>query len=285
MPTTDSICANAPACLARLLLAAAVPLCACGPAETPTGALEDTLPPAPLSRQRVVDLSHALSPDSLYWPTGTPFEFERLSWGPSDQGEWYAAARFATVEHLGTHLDAPVHFHETGWTGDQIPVENFVGPAVVIDISARAGTDPDATLQAGDLEQWEARHGPVPRGAIVVVRSGWSRRWPDWNGYYGSDTPFDTSTLHFPGVSPGGAEAVIERGVVGIGIDTASIDPGNDMMFRAHRVLSAANLFNLENLSGLDQLPESGATLLALPVKIAGATGGPARVLALVPEE
>jgi len=262
-------------------------LVACAPAGETTGNPGDgeTAAAATLTAgRRIVDLTHELSPESLYWPTGTPFEFERLSWGPNEQGWWYAAARFATVEHLGTHLDAPIHFHEGGWTNEQIPVQRFLAPAVVIDIAQRAATDPDATLRAEDLVAWEQRNGPIPAGAIVVVRSGWSSRWPDWNTYYGSDNPFDTTTLHFPGVSPEGAAAVIERGAVGVGIDTASIDPGNDLQFRAHKVLSAASLFNLENLTGLEQLPESGATLLALPIKIAGGTGGPTRVVALVPD-
>lgn len=266
------------------LASAALALTACTtPAEMPAEATAPR-PSSPLDGQRLVDLSHELSPDSLYWPTGTPFEFERVAWGPNDQGDWYAAARFATVEHLGTHLDAPIHFHEGGWTNDQIPTDHLVGPAVVIDISERAAGDPDAVLQAEDVEAWEARHGAMPAGAIVLVRSGWSDHWPDWNAYYGSETPFDTATLHFPGVSPEGAEAVIARSAAGIGVDTASIDPGNDTQFRAHRVLAAANLFNLENLTGLEQLPESGATLLALPIKIAGGSGGPARIVALVPE-
>ena len=270
---------------AQVVLAAlgSVQAVACAPAGSPAP------PPASpadwLASVRVVDLTHPLSPDSLYWPTGSPFEFERISWGADEAGNWYAAARFCTPEHLGTHLDAPVHFSESGWTNDAIPAERFVAPAVVIDISERAAEDPDATLAPEDIAGWGARHGPIPAGAIVLVRSGWSSRWPDWNAYYGSDTPFDTATLHFPGVSPEAAELLVQRGVGGVGIDTASIDPGNDVEFRAHRVLSAGNLFNLENLTGLDALPEEGALLLALPVKIAGGSGGPTRVLALVPEQ
>ncbi len=232
---------------------------------------------------RLVDLTHALSPDSLYWPNGEPFEHERQGWEFDADGNWYAMARFSTPEHLGTHLDAPIHFAAGGWTSAEIPAERFLGAAVVVDISERAAADPDATLQPGDLEAWEARHGAVPEGSILLVRTRWSERWPNWSDYYGSDDPFDTTSLHFPGVSAEAAAAIVERGVIGVGIDTASIDPGNDVAFRAHRVLAAANIFNLENLRELGELPENGATLLALPIKIADGTGGPARVLALVP--
>ena len=231
----------------------------------------------------LVDLTHALSPDSLFWPNGEPFEHERQGWEFDADGNWYAMARFSTPEHLGTHLDAPIHFSAAGWTSAQIPPERFLGPAVVVDISARAAIDIDSTLQPSDLEAWEARHGAIPESSILLVRTRWSERWPNWNSYYGSDDAFDTTTLHFPGVSAEAARAIVERGVVGVGIDTASIDPGSDIAFSAHRVLAAANIFNLENLTGLDALPEDGAMLLALPIKIADGTGGPTRVLGVVP--
>lgn len=231
----------------------------------------------------VVDLTHALGPDSLFWPNGEPFEHEKQGWEFDPDGNWYAMARFSTPEHLGTHLDAPIHFSATGWTSAQIPVERFLGPAVVVDISERAALDIDSALQPSDLEAWEARHGAIPENSILLVRTRWSERWPNWNSYYGSDDAFDTTTLRFPGVSAEAARAIVDRGVVGVGIDTASIDPGNDVAFSAHRVLAAANVFNLENLTGLDALPETGAMLLALPIKIADGTGGPARVLGLTP--
>jgi len=237
----------------------------------------------PFADYDLVDLTYPLSEDSLYWPNGSPFEYERQGWGTREDGEWYAMGYFSTPEHLGTHLDAPIHFAESGWTNAEIPVRRFFAPAVVVDISERAATDPDTTLGPGDIDRWIEQHGEVPGGAIVLVRTGWSTKWPDWNGYYGSDDPFDTTTLHFPGVSPAGAERAIEVGAVGVGIDTASIDPGNDTVFDAHRALAGAQLFNLENLMNLDQLPEAGAYLIALPAKIEGGSGAPARVVALIP--
>jgi len=239
--------------------------------------------PLSLSGATLVDLTHPLSPDSLYWPNGSAFEYEREIWGEREDGKWYAMGRYATPEHLGTHLDAPIHFAPGVWANAEIPVERFFGPAVVIDIADRAATDPDTTLSVADVEAWEATHGPVPEGAIVLVRTGWSTRWPDWNAYYGSDDPLDTTTLHFPGFSPEAAAALVARAVHGVGIDTASIDPGNDTAFDAHRVFAAGQLYNLENLTNLEQLPESGAYLIALPIKIAGGSGGQARVIAVLP--
>lgn len=230
-----------------------------------------------------VDLTYPLSPDSIYWPTGSSFEYERLAWGINDAGYWYAAAAFASPEHLGTHLDAPIHFGEGGWTSAEIPVDRFFARGVLIDISSKAAADPDATLDPEDIEAWEQRHGPIAEGSVVIVRSGWARRWPDWNSYYGTETPEDVTTLHFPGVSEAGALVLQARGVAGVGIDTASIDPGVSSEFEAHRVLAARNAYNLENLTGLDGLPETGFGIIALPMKIEGGTGGPTRVVAVVP--
>ena len=239
----------------------------------------------PLEERRpVIDLTHPLSPDSLYWPTGQPFESERLAWGVNDAGYWYASGAFSSPEHLGTHLDAPVHFSEDGWTSADIPIERLIGPGALIDISTRADDDADAVLRPDDVIGWEANHGTIPEQAIVIIRTGWSAHWPSWERYYGSATPMDVATLHFPGVSPEAARLLVERGVAGVGIDTASIDPGADVGFRTHQVLGAANIFNLENLTNMDDVPPTGFTVIAMPMKIAGGTGGPARVVAEVGE-
>lgn len=231
---------------------------------------------------QLLDLSWPLSPEGLYWPTGAPFEHEVTS-SMTEGGYWYASGTFSSPEHLGTHLDAPIHFGEGRWTSAEIPLERLFAPGITIDISDRAQADPDATLNPADIEAWERDNGAIPAGAIVLVRTGWSTRWPDWNAYYGSDTPQDVGTLHFPGVSPEAAELLVERAVAGVGIDTASIDPGPSADFQAHQVLAAANIFNLENLTGLEALPADGFGIIALPMKIAGGTGAPTRVVAVLP--
>lgn len=229
----------------------------------------------------LVDLSYPLSPDSLYWPTGSPFEHQ-LSSGISDGGYWYASGDFSSPEHLGTHIDAPIHFGQGGWTVSEIPLQRLLARGIVIDISAKSAADPDATLSEADIDAWEERNGPIAPGSIVIVRTGWAARWPDENAYYGTETPEDVSTLHFPGVSPAAAAALAERGVYGVGLDTASIDPGISSTFPAHQVLAAASIFNLENLTNIADLPETGFGVIALPMNIEDGTGGPTRVVAVV---
>ena len=231
---------------------------------------------------KLIDLTYPLSPDSLYWPIGSRFEHQQLDWGMSEGGYWYASAAFSSPEHLGTHLDAPIHFGENGWANADIPIERLFAHGVVIDITSKSNASADATLSVDDIEAWEQRNDTLQEGSIVIVRTGWASGWPDWETYYGSSTPTDVATLHFPGISPEAAQALVNRGIFGVGIDTASIDPGNSSTFEAHQILAAANVFNLENLTNVDGLPEAGFDIIALPMKIKDGTGGPARVVAIV---
>ena len=244
-----------------------------------------TPPPFDLATAKVVDLSHTYGADTLYWPTSpSAFELKELAHGVSEGGWFYSANLLCTPEHGGTHLDAPIHFHDDVWTSEQIPAERFVRPVVVIDVSEQAAADPDYVLSLGDLGAWESEHGAVPAGAIVLLRTGWDARWPDRLAYLGDDTPGDASNLHFPSFGEEAAKLLVERGVYGLGVDTASIDSGNSTTFPVHRVAAAQNVFGLENLRGLSQLPVTGAWIAALPMKIEGGSGGPARVVAFVAE-
>lgn len=238
-----------------------------------------------LTRSRLVDLTHTFNARTLYWPTATTgFQLERLAFGPTPGGYFYASNAYAAPEHGGTHLDAPIHFHEGGVTADRIPLEQLIAPAVVIDVRESAARDADYRLTRADVLSWEKRHGPVPRGAFVLLRTGWGARWPQPRAYFGDDTPGDASRLHFPSF---GAEAagylVTERGVAALGADVASIDYGPSQDFIVHRIAAAAGVLGLENLANLDQLPPTGATVIALPMKIENGSGGPLRAVALVP--
>jgi kynurenine formamidase len=239
----------------------------------------------PLASSKVVDLSHAFDDSTLYWPTSpTRFELKKLSYGETPGGYFYAANTLCTPEHGGTHLDAPIHFNKDGKTIDQIPLRQLIAQAVVIDVSAKAAADPDYRLSLDDVRSWEKRHGTIPQGAIVLLRTGWGKRWPDRKQYLGDDTPGDASKLHFPSYGKESAEYLVgQRHVGALGLDTASIDYGPSKDFIVHRIASASGVPGLENLANLDQVPEVGAWVIALPMKIGGGSGGPLRAVALVP--
>jgi kynurenine formamidase len=245
-----------------------------------------TAPANPLRGYRSVDLTHAFGPSTLYWPTAiTGFTLERLSYGATPGGWFYASNAFCAPEHGGTHLDAPIHFGEGKQTADQLPLERLVAPAVVIDVRERTASDPDFRLTAADVLAWERRHGRIAPGTIVLLSTGWGAFWPDRKRYFGDDTPGDASKLHFPSYGEDAARLLVtERRVAALGVDAASIDYGQSTDFIVHRIAAEANVPGLENLANLDRLPPTGALVVALPMKIENGSGGPLRAIALVRE-
>ncbi len=238
----------------------------------------------PAPQGRVVDMTHAFGQDTVYWPGNQRFTWERTAWGLSEGGYWYTSADFAAAEHGGTHIDAPIHFAEGRRTLDQIPVDQLMGPAIVIDLRAQCRVDADYTMSVKDILAWETRFGRIPDHAIVFMYSGWASRWPDATRYLGTADLDDPRSLHFPGFSREVASFLVtQRKVRGVGIDTASIDPGPSRDFPAHQVFNEADVYALENVAALDRLPARGATVMALPMKIAGGTGGPVRIIAFLP--
>jgi kynurenine formamidase len=238
-----------------------------------------------LAKAQVIDLTHPFDERTLYWPTSPKgFQLSRIHQGKAEGGFFYAANSFCAPEHGGTHLDAPFHFAEKGWSADQIPLNRLVAPAVVVDVSRQAAADADYVLTAADVRAWEARNGEIAAGAVVLLRTGWSPRWPDRKRYLGDDTPGDASKLHFPSYGKEAAELLVKtRRVAALGVDTASIDHGPSKDFIVHQIAGAANVPAFENVAGLAELPERGAWVVALPMKIAGGSGGPLRIIALLP--
>jgi kynurenine formamidase len=265
--------------LLLLTAACAAPPQAVSPGPEPQPAIPS------LDTARVVDLTYAYDENTVYWPTDTDgFRLEQLAYGQTEGGYFYAANAFCTAEHGGTHLDAPIHFAADGWTNEAIPLDRLIGPAMVIDVTVRTTTDPDYALTPADVTAWEAEYGAIPEDAIVVLRTGWGRYWPDRKAYLGDDTPGDASNLHFPSYGREAADLLVdERHVAALGVDTASIDLGTSTEFWVHRDAFAANVAGLENLAHVDELPATGAWVIALPMKIAGGSGGPTRIIALLP--
>jgi kynurenine formamidase len=241
----------------------------------------------PWTDAEIVDLSYAYDENTIYWPTADPFEKTTDFEGMTDAGYWYTAYSVSTAEHGGTHLDAPVHFAEGRQSTDEIPLERLVGPAILIDVSEPALGNPDYLITSDDIAGWEARHGTIPEGAIVLFRTGYGRFWPDAERYMGTAARGTEAVpqLHFPGLHPDAAEwLVANRSVGSVGIDTPSIDRGQSTLFESHRILFAADIPAFENVARLDALPETGFYIVALPMKIAGGSGGPLRIVAFLPE-
>jgi kynurenine formamidase len=237
-----------------------------------------------IDSSKLADLTYAFDATTIYWPTegGFVHEFER--YGMTPRHYFYSSAKYAAAEHGGTHMDAPIHFNEHGMTADQVPLTDCIGPAAVIDFSARAANNPDATLSVDDLTAYEKAYGEIPRGAIVVARSGWGRFWPNKKRYLGTDKPGDVAGLRFPGYSPEAVEFLLKhRDVAAIAIDTASMDPGVSKDFQVHRMWLGANKPGFENVANADKLPPKGATIYCLPMKIGKGTGGPIRIFAVLP--
>jgi kynurenine formamidase len=260
-------------CKLSALVAVAV-LAGCAPAPPP--------PPAdPFAGMQWIDLTHAYDDKTIFWPTGKPFEHIQTSWGEAEGGYFYSAYDFAASEHAGTHVDAPIHFSAGGATVDNVPLDNLIGPAVVIDVVAQANADSDYLATAADLSKYEAEYGQITAEDVILIRTGWSSRWPNTMEYMGNDRPGRADELHFPGIAPELADVLVERAVKAVGIDTASIDHGPSKDFRAHQILMGAGVTGLENLTGLEVLPARGAWVVAMPMKIGAGSGAPARIAAL----
>ena len=236
----------------------------------------------------VVDLTHTFDETTVYWPTADGFELRRGTAGVTERGFYYEAHGFATAEHGGTHIDAPIHFHADRWRVDEIPVDRLFGPGVVVDVREACAADPDYRIGVTDFESWEREHGRLPDGAIVLLHTGFGAFWPDRTRYMGTDErgPQAVARLHFPGLDPAAASWLAEqRSIAVIGLDTPSIDHGPSQDFASHVRLFADNIPALENVASLDRLPPGGFLVAALPMKIGGGSGAPTRIIALLPAD
>jgi kynurenine formamidase len=240
-------------------------------------AAADPVDAAPRRFRRAVDLTHTMSPD---FPTffGVPgielekrFDIEKdgfnLNW-------WHI------IEHAGTHLDAPIHFSESGITAEKIAAETLVVPLAVVDVAAKAARNANYEVTREDLMAWERRHGPLPANACVAMHSAWGGYVSDAAKFTGKDA---SGAFHFPGFGAEATEWLLKRrSVAGLAVDTLSLDYGLSKDFKTHRLWLPAGRWGLENVANLDRVPAAGATLVVGLTKVKGATGGPARLIALV---
>lgn len=246
-------------------------------------------------RIRVVDLTQSLTPEfpqiALPPEMGQcwPFRVEEIS-HYDDRGPGWYWNNFSCGEHTGTHFDAPIHWISgrdlPNNSVDTIPVQHFVAPACVIDCSTQAAQDADYLLTVADIEQWESRHGRIPAGSWVLMRTDWSRRIAGPGGAEAYQN-FDETGQHTPGPGAEAARFLVEqRGVLGFGSEAIGTDAGQGYHLRppypCHYYMHGAGRYGLQCLTNLDQLPATGTVLICPPLKIAKGSGSPLRVLALV---
>jgi kynurenine formamidase len=227
---------------------------------------------------RVLDLSHAINDHLPPWP-GDKKSFEAMPNATFERDGFFTRS-FWSLEHYGTHLDAPIHFAPGGATVDQIPAEKLIGPAALFDVRANEERDADYALTAERVGEWEKKFGKIPEGAIAILRTGRAAHWNDAVKYRGLDA---AGGMHFPGFSAEAVKLLLARGVVGLAADAMSVDVGASKTYEVHFLALGAGIWQIENLSDLSEIPESGARIIAAPIKLEGGSGGPCRVFALLP--
>ncbi|HEX5036726.1 MAG TPA: cyclase family protein [bacterium] len=230
-----------------------------------------------LWKQTLIDLTHALEITMPQYSDAQPFHLQKLS----DYDDGYLSYGFSAAEHMGTHVDAPRHFWPNGRTVDRITLSELAGRAVVINVVEESKRNPDYELTTDDLKAWELRYGPIARNSIVILRTGWESKWYRPKDFMNRDK---LGVMHSPGFSCDVVDYLAHnRAVRALGTDTLSIDPGRSEAYCAHKVLLKTDKYAIEGLTNLEKLPPQGATIVVTPLKIAGGSGAPARVFALVP--
>ena len=224
-----------------------------------------------------VDLTHTMSPDFPTFFGVAGIEMEK-KFDFSKDG--YNLYWWHIIEHAGTHLDAPIHFSASGMSAEKIPADSLVTPLAVLDVTDKAAQNPDYLVSRDDLAGWEKRHGRLPENCCVAMHSGWGEHVGEPAKFTGKDA---AGVLHFPGFGLDAAEWLMkERRVAGLAVDTLSLDHGPSKDFKVHYAWLPSGRWGLENVASLDKVPPAGATLVVGSAKVKDATGGPARLIALV---
>ena len=236
---------------------------------------------AVLKAHRFVDLTHSFAPGIPHWK-GAPNERVKTLYTVEKDG--FRINEYCHIGQWGTHVDPPAHFHTGLHTVDQIDPADMLMPLVVIDVHEKVGKNPDYTLTLDDIAAWEKRHGTIPNGAFVAMRTDWGKRWPDNAKLANKDS---AGVFHYPGWSKEVLELLYEkRGITASGHETTDTDPGSSTTHDDYSLESyvlGLNHFQIEMLANLDQVPESGAVVWVTFPKVENGSGFPARVIAVVP--
>jgi kynurenine formamidase len=231
-----------------------------------------------LGPHAVIDLTHTVGASNPAYEASSKPLFEAKTVATIEK-DGYFAREITLPEHFGTHIDAPAHFIRGLWTVDQIPTERLKAALVVLDVRSKAEKIADYQISIDDISEWEKSNGQIPQGAVVIARTGWESRWNEPKQYRNADSG---GTLHFPGYSLEAARFLVEgRTVIGLGIDTLSIDYGPSKDFPVHKYTLSHSLYHLENVANLGVVTPAGETVIVAPMKLQGGSGGPVRILAM----
>lgn len=231
--------------------------------------------------QQFVDLTHTFSPGIPRWP-GFPAEERKIIYTYEKDG--FFAELFTHVGQYGTHCDPPGHFHKGLRMIDEIPVKEMILPLVVIDCSQKVAANPDYQLVLGDVEAWEEKHGRIPSGSFVAMRTDWYKKFTDFQAFYNKD---DKGQSHYPGWTIEALKFLFdERGVTAIGhepIDADAAVAQKEGFFSCESYVLETNRFQIELIANLDKVPEAGALLVCTWPKPRAGSGFPARLFAIIP--
>lgn len=222
---------------------------------------------------KLIDLTHTLHKDIPSWDGTCGFRLKNSM--EYDQG--CRVQEIVMHAGIGTHIDAPAHFVPGGADVAQLPLAQLHVPVIVINVADKAHQDYFITID--DIVDFEKQYATIATGSLVIGYTGWSQKWSDPVAYRSVDA---NGAMHFPGWSVEAAELLLARGVVGIGIDTLSPDAGN-VAFPVHHAVLGAGKYIIENVANADQLPPQGASALVMPLKVAGGTESPIRLVAYCP--
>jgi len=235
--------------------------------------------PAPVQLPGVIDLTHAISEKAPNWEgtVESPYKAKPVD---TFAKEGYFTRTISLPEHFATHIDAPAHFAQGVWSVDQIPPQRLIAPLVVIDVRGKAANDSDYEVSLEDVAVWEHDNGEVPHGAVVMALTGWESRWDSMKSYRNAD---EKGAMHFPGFALETVKFLVQaRRIVGLGIDTLSVDYGPSKDFPVHHFTARNNVYHLENVASLDKAPEAGGIVVVAPAKLEGGSGGPVRIFVLL---
>ncbi len=221
---------------------------------------------------KCVDLTHPLTEYTPSWDNSCGFEHTiSLDYADCTTQVKFRVQSIHMPAGIGTHMDAPAHCDPAGKTIDAISLNDCLAPCIVIDISEKAHEMYLCSVQ--DILDFEKQYRPIQPGDFVIIRTGWARHWSSSEQY--------RNNLQFPSVSKEAAQLLIERDIVGLGIDTLGPDTA-ESGYPVHQIILSQGKYLVENAANADLLPPVGSYILIAPLLVSGGTEAPIRLIGFI---